>query len=153
MSIIKALAENFPLIAATLSILLAQLVKVPIVFIMNRTWNLKLGLSTGGMPSSHSAAVSSLATAIGIQEGVSSTGFAIAAVFGAITMFDAQGIRRHAGIHASHINRLMTTGTRIEPNAPAYKALKELLGHKPIEVFVGALFGIGLSFLIYWLFY
>ncbi len=141
------------MIAASVTILLAQLVKVPIVFITQRIWNPQLGFSTGGMPSSHSAAVTSLATAIGIQEGLSSVAFAIAVVIAAITMFDAQGIRRHAGIHASLINRLMTTGDRVETDGYTHKALKELLGHKPIEVVVGALFGIVSSLLIYGLFY
>lgn len=153
MSGIIAIAHNFPLIAAFLAIILAQLVKVPILFITKRTWELKFSLSTGGMPSSHSAAVSSLATAIGIREGLSSVAFAISVIFAAITMFDAQGIRRHAGVHASLINRLMTTGDRVKTDGYTHTALKELLGHKPNEVVVGALFGIVVSILLYWLFY
>ncbi|WP_410513589.1 divergent PAP2 family protein [Paenibacillus sp. BR2-3] len=143
---------NFPLNAALLSIVLAQLIKVPIYLITKQTWNLKLGFSTGGMPSSHSAAVCSLAAAIGIEEGLSSASFAIAVIVSAITMYDAAGIRRHAGIHASLINQLMSAfpGTK---GTPPKKALKELLGHRPIEVVVGALFGILVSIVLNYVIY
>ncbi len=140
---------NFPLTAALLSIILAQLIKVPLNLISNRSWNSMLAFSTGGMPSSHSAAVSSLTTAIGIQEGVSSPVFAISVVVSLITMFDAQGIRRHAGVHASFINRLVEATPIIVKEGNTNKTLKELLGHRPIEVVVGALFGIGISILLY----
>jgi acid phosphatase family membrane protein YuiD len=144
--------HNFPLIAALLSIVLAQVIKVPIYLISKRTWNLKLGFSTGGMPSSHSAAVCSLATAIGIDEGLSSAVFAIAVIVSAITMFDAAGIRRHAGFHATIINRLMISSPKEQGGAHS-KELKELLGHRPIEVVAGALFGILISNLLYYVYY
>jgi acid phosphatase family membrane protein YuiD len=145
--------HNFPLIAALTSILLAQVVKVPIYLVTNRSWNPKFALSTGGMPSSHSAAVCSLTTAIGMVEGISSTAFSISVVLSAITMFDAAGIRRHAGIHASFINRLVAAEPSIVSDGSKPNTLKELLGHRPIEVFVGALFGIVVSILLYWSFY
>ncbi|MFC7680155.1 divergent PAP2 family protein [Paenibacillus sp. GCM10028914] len=145
--------NNFPLIAALLSIILAQFVKVPIHFISHRSWNIKLAFSTGGMPSSHSAAVCSLSTAIALKDGLSSSSFAIAVILSAITMFDATGIRRHAGIHAKHINRLLKEGKPIkldksELDKPV-ETLKELLGHEPIEVFMGAVFGIVISYILY----
>jgi acid phosphatase family membrane protein YuiD len=149
MTILYDLIHNFPLVSAFLAILLAQFVKVPILFFTKGVWNIRLGLSTGGMPSSHSAAVTSLSTAIAIEEGLASTAFAIAVVFSAITMFDAQGIRRHAGIHASLINRLMTAKDRVETDGYVHKTLKELLGHRPIEVLAGAVFGIVVSLLYY----
>jgi acid phosphatase family membrane protein YuiD len=137
------------------SILLAQVVKVPIYLITNRLWNPKLAFSTGGMPSSHSAAVSSLTTAIGIVEGISSAAFAISVVLSAITMFDAAGIRRHAGIHATFINRLVAAerSNVLDDNNNNPNTLKELLGHQPIEVIAGAIFGILISILLYWGFY
>jgi uncharacterized protein len=143
---------NFPLIAALLSIILAQFIKVPIYLITTRTWNVRLGFSTGGMPSSHSAAVCSLAAAIGLEEGLSSAAFAIAVIVSAITMYDAAGIRRHAGIHASLINRLMTTASGRKGEEP-HQALKELLGHRPVEVVAGALFGIVISIILHYLVY
>jgi uncharacterized protein len=132
-----------------MSIVIAQFMKVPIFLITNRSWNFKLGFSTGGMPSSHSAGVCAFTTAVGIDEGTSSAAFAIAVVVSAITMFDAAGIRRHAGIHASFINRIMTTTPIIKEDGYHQKALKELLGHRPIEVVVGALVGIMVSLLLY----
>jgi acid phosphatase family membrane protein YuiD len=147
-----SILDNFPLSAAFIAIVLAQFVKVPIFLITKRSWNFKLGFSTGGMPSSHSAGVCALTTAVGIDEGTSSAAFAIAVVVSVITMFDAAGIRRHAGIHASFINRIMAAAPIIKEDGYHQKALKELLGHRPIEVFVGALFGIMVSFLLYWLY-
>ncbi|MFB9329645.1 divergent PAP2 family protein [Paenibacillus aurantiacus] len=149
-----ALFHNFPLMAALLSIVLAQIVKVPIKLIATRSWDVGLGFSTGGMPSSHSAAVVSLATAIGIVDGVSSSGFAIAVIVSAITMYDAMGIRRHAGMHASLINRIARTIPMLHHDADTKKPreeLKELLGHRPIEVLAGAFFGAAVSVVYYWI--
>ncbi|MFC5650724.1 divergent PAP2 family protein [Paenibacillus solisilvae] len=155
-----AILTNFPLVAAFASILLAQLVKVPLHYIAARKWAWGLAFSTGGMPSSHSAAVASLAAAIGIEQGVASAYFAISVVFAAIVMFDACGIRRQAGEQAVIINRLTEEfhylfhdkgkahGTGVDR-----KALKELLGHRPIEVFVGCLFGAAISLIMYFLWY
>jgi acid phosphatase family membrane protein YuiD len=147
-----ALFHNFPLMAAFISILAAQIVKVPIYLITHRTWNLKLGFSTGGMPSSHSAAVSSLAAAIGLTEGLSSSAFAIAAVVSAITMYDAADIRRHAGFHASLINRITRKLAVTEKDNLPHVELKELLGHRPVEVMAGALFGVAVSLVYYYYF-
>ncbi|MNB76889.1 Divergent PAP2 family protein [compost metagenome] len=141
------LLHNFPLIAALCAIVTAQIIKVPIYLVTHRTWNVGLGFSTGGMPSSHSAAVTSLATAIGIRNGFDSSSFAIAAIVSAITMFDAAGIRRHAGMHASILNQLANTFPNQLFNGN-FK-LKELLGHRPSEVFAGALFGIFISVLLH----
>ncbi|WP_138493580.1 divergent PAP2 family protein [Paenibacillus pinistramenti] len=142
------LLHNFPLIAALCAIVTAQIIKVPIYLITHRTWNVGLGFSTGGMPSSHSAAVTSLATAVGLRNGFDSSSFAIAAIVSAITMFDAAGIRRHAGMHASLLNQLASTF----PNHPfqGQHKLKELLGHRPSEVFAGACFGILISLLLHY---
>src|SRR5690625_6260377 len=102
------------------------------------------------MPSSHSAAVSALTTAVGISEGVQSVPFAIAFVFSIITMFDASGVRREAGEHAIILNQLVKDFQKFIDEAAHWhdKAeyekiaeLKTLLGHKPIEVFVGAITG------------
>ncbi|BBH24123.1 putative membrane protein YuiD [Paenibacillus baekrokdamisoli] len=151
---------NFPLVAAFCSILLAQVIKVPLHYIKVREWVWGLTFSTGGMPSSHSAAVVSLATAIGIDQGVTSTYFAIAVVLAAIIMFDSCGIRRQAGEQAIIINRLTEEfhylfQDKSKPNAElsGRKALKELLGHRPIEVVAGGIFGAVISTLMYVLFY
>lgn len=148
--------SNYPLLSALAAIVLAQLVKVPLNLLFRGEWKPTLALGTGGMPSSHSAAVAALAASIGIRYGFDSAGFAIAAVVCAITMYDAAGVRRHAGMHASAINQLLDifgkahSLTGIEER----KKLKELLGHRPIEVFAGAVFGAAVGVLFgympYW---
>ncbi|WP_249871168.1 divergent PAP2 family protein [Oceanobacillus saliphilus] len=156
-----ALFSNFPLWAALAAIVFAQVVKIPIKFILTKEYQPGLAFSTGGMPSSHSAAVTALTTAIGILEGVTSNVFALACIFSVITMFDASGVRRQAGEQAAVLNRLIndfhhfTESAKDWNNKEEYEKrqeLKELLGHQPIEVFFGGLTGIIIAFLLYPLF-
>ncbi|PAV28749.1 hypothetical protein CIL05_15840 [Virgibacillus profundi] len=149
---------NFPLTAALASIVFAQVVKIPIKLIVTREFKPSLAFSTGGMPSSHSAAVAALTTGIGIMDGVTSTVFAVAFVFSIITMFDATGVRRHAGEQAVVLNRLIKDFQYFVDGAKGWnkkeeyekrRELKELLGHQPIEVFFGGLTGVGIAFLLY----
>ncbi|SEB08196.1 hypothetical protein SAMN05421743_115117 [Thalassobacillus cyri] len=153
------LLYNFPLWAAILAILFAQGVKVPIRMIATRHFNPGLAFSTGGMPSSHSAAVTALATAVGLQEGFDSSMFGIAAVFSIIVMFDSTGVRRQSGEQAIVLNLLMSDFHRIVDEAKLWnkkqefekrEELRELLGHQPIEVFFGGVTGILLSIILYY---
>lgn len=102
---------------------------------------------TGGMPSAHSAAVTALATGVGWSEGWSSSAFAIAAVFGYIVIYDATGIRRHAGMHAALLNRLVNELRHLmdEQGGAPSTALKTLLGHTYPQVLAGILLGIAIS--------
>jgi uncharacterized protein len=152
------LLTNFPLWSALAAIIFAQVVKIPIAFMATRKLQWELIFSTGGMPSSHSAAVTALTTAIGLSEGFGSPYFAISAIFAVIVMFDATGVRRHAGEQATVLNKLVADFNRFVTEAKMWpeqakkekeKKLKELLGHQPIEVFFGALTGIAISCLIY----
>lgn len=102
--------------------------------------NRSVFFGTGGMPSSHSAFVVAMAASIGTTEGLHSPIFAVALVFALVVMYDAAGVRRAAGKHAQVINTLMTRLKNI--GITRDEKLKELLGHSPIEVFVGALWGI-----------
>ncbi|WP_080875101.1 divergent PAP2 family protein [Oceanobacillus timonensis] len=149
------LLTNFPLWAALAAIVFAQVIKIPIKLIFTKEFQPGLAFSTGGMPSSHSAAVTSLATAVGIAEGVSSSVFALACIFSVITMFDASGVRRQAGEQAIVINQLVRDFQLITSSAKDWskkkenekkQELKELLGHQPIEVFFGAITGIIIAF-------
>ncbi|WP_096202558.1 divergent PAP2 family protein [Bacillus sp. FJAT-45350] len=149
---------NFPLWAALFGIGFAQFIKVPLAFIATRKLEWSLLTSTGGMPSSHSAAVTALSTGIALEEGLHSPLFAIAAIFGIIVMFDATGIRRHAGYHATVLNQLVTDFNKLVDEVKSWpekeetekrQELKELLGHQPIEVFFGALLGIVLAFVLH----
>ncbi|MDQ0195051.1 divergent PAP2 family protein [Paenibacillus wynnii] len=146
--------HNFPLMAALISMIAAQVIKVPLNLIWSKNWDVARAFSTGGMPSSHSAAVTSLTAAIGISEGLDSSTFAVAAVLSAITMYDAAGVRRHAGLHASFLNRLVrSTPSLLKDHGSTGTELKELLGHRPIEVLAGAFFGIAASIVIYFTLY
>ncbi|WP_186576415.1 divergent PAP2 family protein [Aquibacillus kalidii] len=155
------LFSNFPLWAALIAIVFAQVVKIPIQYIATREFKPGLAFSTGGMPSSHSAAVAALTTGIGLDHGVSSGLFAVSCIFSIITMFDASGVRRHAGEQAIILNMLVKDFHYFIEEAKDWskkgvyekqKELKELLGHQPIEVFFGGITGIILSLLIYPLF-
>lgn len=150
--------SNFPLWAALSAIVFAQVVKIPIHFIATREANFGLVFSTGGMPSSHSAAVTALATAIGIQEGFGSNMFAIACVLAVIVMYDATGVRRQAGEQAVMLNMLVKDFSHFVEEAKVWnkkaeyekrEELKELLGHQPIEVFFGGITGVIIAAAMY----
>lgn len=101
---------------------------------------------TGGFPSSHTALVTSLCTSVAFRNGIESDIFMLSACLMMITIRDALGVRRANGIHAKTINQM---GKELsEKNIIKYKPIKEVLGHKPMEVVVGALLGffIGLAF-------
>ncbi|WP_223701468.1 divergent PAP2 family protein [Sutcliffiella deserti] len=153
------LFTNFPLLAALAAIGFAQFVKVPIQFIATRKIDWTLITSTGGMPSSHSAAVTALATGVALEVGVGSPIFSVATVFAIIVMFDATGVRRHAGEQAIVLNKLVIDFNRFVEETKKWpkmneqekvKDLKELLGHKPIEVFFGGLTGILLTLFLHY---
>lgn len=134
------LMRNSVLWISVLAWAIAQLIKILIEFVETKKLNLALMVSSGSMPSSHSSFTTSLATSVGILEGFDSTLFAIAAIFSIVVMYDAAGVRRAAGKQAEVINLLVgsieNTGIKLD------KKLKELLGHSPIEVAVGAVLGI-----------
>lgn len=149
---------NFPLLAALSAIIFAQVIKIPISFLGTKMMDPGLAFSTGGMPSSHSAAVTALATGVGLQEGFDSNLFAIASVLAIIVMFDATGVRRQAGEQAIMLNRLVKDFSHFVEEAKVWnkkaqfekrEELKELLGHQPIEVFFGGLTGVLLTLAIY----
>lgn len=150
---------NFPFWASIAAIFFAQFVKVPIQFIVTKKIDWSLLTSTGGMPSSHSAAVTALSTGVALDAGMNSTVFAVSAIFAIITMFDATGVRRQAGEQAVVLNQLVADFNKFleeakvwpqKPEQEKRKELKELLGHKPIEVFFGGLTGIFLTLLLHY---
>ena len=129
------------LAAGVLAAFIAQLIKFIIFTIKTRRVNFKIFTTTGGMPSSHSAGLMGLSTAVGIIEGWDSIAFAVAIGYALITMYDAAGVRRAAGKTAACLNRMMDDFYKHDVQAIGGK-LKELLGHTPFEVIMGALFGI-----------
>lgn len=132
-------------IAVFLSWLLSQLIKVIRGYIREKKFNFRWLFDTGGMPSSHSASVASLATVVGLYYGFMSMPFLMAVVYSLVIMFDAAGVRRSVGRQASILNKMLDDfGQKGEvPD----KRLKELLGHTPVEVFAGAFLGIVMAYL------
>lgn len=102
----------------------------------------------GGMPSSHTSFSSSLMTLIGIKEGFSSPIFALAMIVTIVTAYDAMGVRWESGKQAEAINSLIDKLIKGKPKK-AFKHLKEQLGHKPLEVFMGFLYGSFIGYLFY----
>ena len=136
------------LLAGVLAAFFAQVIKFFIFTIKSRKVNFKIFTTTGGMPSSHSAGVMGLATAVGLIEGFDSVLFAISVGFALITMYDAAGVRRAAGKTAACLNKMMDDFYKHDVQAIGGK-LKELLGHTPFEVIMGALFGIAFTYFMH----
>lgn len=143
------LLASQPLIAAFLAGILAQLIKFLLNYFRYRAWNWTLLLRTGGMPSSHSAMVAGVAHSLGLNVGFGSPVFALALVLAAIVIYDATGIRRQAGRHAAIINRMITDLALGHPLKQ--ELLLEVLGHTPMEAFVGMMMGILIAQIIFWL--
>ena len=129
-------------------IVVAQFIKFFFHLIVKRQVDLRLFTTTGGMPSSHAAGVMGLSTAVGLIKGFDSIIFAVALGYAFIVMYDAAGVRRAAGKQAACLNRIIMDIYKQDLQEAGGK-LKELLGHTPLQVFVGALFGILYAFYIH----
>ena len=124
----------------------AQAMKVVFTAIFEKRLDFTRLFGLGGMPSSHSSVVTSLATAIGISRGFYSAEFAIATILAFIVMTDATGVRRAAGNQARVLNSIVQDMVAMG-KSPTYDKLKELLGHTPFEVVIGALLGVLIALL------
>jgi acid phosphatase family membrane protein YuiD len=138
--------DNRVLVAAFLAWALAQISKIFYELICQRRLIISRLVSSGGMPSSHSALVTGLATATGRELGVTSPIFALAVVLASIVMYDAAGVRRAVSIQARILNQMIEEAFQGSPMAE--KRLRELIGHTPVQVFVGALLGLVVGFLM-----
>lgn len=118
---------------------IAQFLKVLLVSVRQRRLNLRVLAETGGMPSSHSALVTGLTFGVGRINGFNSAPFAIALIFSFVVMYDAAGVRRAAGRQAAVLNRLVED--LVSMRGIQEDRLRELLGHTPVEVLVGAVLG------------
>lgn len=137
--------HNQILLIALLACFIAQILKVAIELVRNRKVNFRYLVTTGGMPSAHSALVGALASAIGLTMGWSSPEFAIACLFAIIVMYDAAGVRQAAGKQARILNQMMDELLQ-DDHTISEERLKELLGHTPFQVLVGLALGITTSF-------
>lgn len=138
--------EESVLVTSILAWFTAQVIKVLLSLLENKKFDFRRLVGSGGMPSSHSAFVTSLAAAVGLEKGFSGVEFAICAVFALVVMYDAAGVRRAAGQQARILNKLVEQWEKSD-FSDTDKRLKELLGHTPKEVFAGALLGIAIALL------
>ena len=137
---LKLLFTNKYIYVPVLLWLSIQIFKVIWDLVETKQFNFKRIMGAGGMPSSHSAVVTSLATLIGKYQGLDSAIFALSVIFALVVMYDAAGVRRAAGKQAKLLNKIVNTPglTTVQ----VQEKLVEVLGHSPVEVGVGALIGI-----------
>jgi acid phosphatase family membrane protein YuiD len=135
--------DNHVLITGLAGWLLAQLLKIPIGFLRTHHWNWALFFGAGGMPSSHSALVTSTAAAVGLYYGFNNPVFGVATAIAMIVVYDATGIRRQAGMQAQKINILVEELLKGHPISEEH--LREVLGHTPVEAMGGVLLGLAMA--------
>ena len=138
MNWLKDLLTNPFLLTGLGSWFVAQVLKTVLHLIIYKKLNFERLFGDGGMPSGHSATVSSLATICGLTYGFGGIEFAISGILAVIVCHDATGVRRETGKHAEVLNHLLKSLETGEP-----MDLKELVGHTPLQVFMGILIGIG----------
>ena len=143
MSVFSQIVENKALMIPVVAWIIAQILKTIIQSLRDRHFNIRYMVSAGGMPSAHTALVSSLATTIGILFGVSSGLFAISAILAFVVMYDATGVRQAVDKQSAVLNHLMY-------NFPKTKhefeyILRQLVGHTRLQVAMGAILGILLA--------
>ncbi|MCR4787268.1 MAG: divergent PAP2 family protein [Lachnospiraceae bacterium] len=141
--------NNILLMAPVTAWFVAQLIKTIIYIAFNKTFVAERLVGGGGMPSSHSATVCALSTITLLKFGVNSFEFAITCVFALVTMYDAMGVRRETGRQGEVINDMVETFKNMGKDIGPDKALKELIGHSPLQVAVGAVLGILIAVFMY----
>ena len=145
--IFQQLKQNHILWVTLIAWILAQSIKVAIGIIRQRRFDFRWFVGPGGIPSSHAAGACALATSIGLRYGFDTVTFALAVAFAIVVMFDAQNVRRAAGKQAQILNKMMDDiywQGRIQE-----AQLRELLGHTPVEVFLGMLLGILIAVILH----
>ncbi len=155
MDYLNELIHNYVLMASGISWISAQIVKTIIDLLINKELNFERLVGSGGMPSCHSATVCALAVASALEYGLGSGVFAVAAIFAIVVMYDARGVRRETGTQAVIINQIMDYFNSEHPEKIEFNTenLKELIGHTPLQVLIGALFGIIMGFATYPIFH
>ncbi len=142
------LFHNQILVASVLGWLVAQLLKTGIYMYLNKSFVSERLVGSGGMPSSHSATVCALSTAAGIQYGLDSFPFAVCTILAIIVMYDALGVRRETGIQAKVLNEMIDLFESMNKELSTDEKLKELVGHTPLQVLMGAILGIIIAFIV-----
>lgn len=135
-----AILQNRVLWTALTGWFLAQAFKIPIDYFRTRHWNWASFFAAGGMPSSHSALVTSVALGAGLHHGFDSPVFAVAVAVAMVVVYDATGVRRQAGMQAQKINIMVEELLRGHPIS--HQQLREVIGHTPLEAIGGVLLGL-----------
>jgi acid phosphatase family membrane protein YuiD len=141
--------QNHVLLTGLAGWILAQMLKIPIDYFRERRWNWALFFAAGGMPSSHSALVTSTAAAIGLHYRFDNPMFGVAVALAMIVVYDATGIRRQAGMQAQKINVLVEELLQGHPISQEH--LLEVLGHTPLEALGGVLLGLVVALSLWFL--
>jgi len=144
--VLNEILENHLLKIALFSWAIAQILKVFVILWTQKKWDFTRLVGAGGMPSAHSALVTSLALGVGRDIGFNSAEFAVVFTFAMIVMYDAAGVRRAVGKQAEVLNQIINDlyhGSEFNR-----ERLKELLGHTPVEVLTGAAIGISIGLLL-----
>lgn len=141
---IAGILHNHVLFAALIGWFSAQALKIPIYYLVEKEWDWHRFHGSGGMPSSHTAMVVSASIMLGALNGFDSPLFAAAVVFSSVVMYDATGVRRETGRQAEVINQILQD-VLINGRPISEVELKELVGHKPIEVACGAILGFAIA--------
>ncbi len=138
---INSFWSNVTLWSAAAGWIAAQSIKFAVNYARSRQIDFSFFVSTGGMPSAHSALVSALAASVGLIYGLGSPFFAVSTIFALVVMFDAQGVRRAAGLQARVLNQIVDELMK-QHHLPKREKLAELLGHSRHEVFAGLILGV-----------
>lgn len=123
----------------------AQLIKLFVALVEERKLDLHFLISSGGMPSAHSATVSALAASVALTEGLGSVSFGLATVLALVVMYDAAGVRQSVSKQSIVLNRIVRELQRRRPLIELESDLRELVGHTPFQVIVGSLLGVAVA--------
>ena len=145
MTVLYDLITNAVLILPLAAWAISQLLKFTIMLIRERQLDFSCLVISGGMPSSHSAMVTALATSIAITEGFGSVAFGISTIFAMVVMYDSAGVRQAVGEQAVVLNRIIRELRLHRPVTELERDLKELMGHTSFQVIIGGLIGISIA--------
>ncbi|MCM1134284.1 MAG: divergent PAP2 family protein [Clostridium sp.] len=148
MQFIRDLLNNRIFLSAALGWFVAQVLKTLIHLFITKQFVLERMVGSGGMPSSHSATVCGLATAVGIQYGGGSFEFAMAAILAIVVMHDAMGVRMETGRQGRVLNEMLEVFTTMGKEISVEAKMKEFVGHTPLQVLMGAILGIILAAIV-----
>jgi uncharacterized protein len=140
--VLSDLGNNMVLIVSAATWVITQILKVVVILVQEKRLAWNYFVTSGGMPSSHTATVCALATSIAMTLGVGSIFFSIAVVLAVIVMYDAAGVRQYVGKHSVVLNQIVKEFKFKSTKINGEQIFREFVGHTPFQVFIGALLGI-----------